>query len=361
MPDAAVDSLRTSDAGDARQVDAAYAVLHEGALVVDRSTRSRWQFPGAHARETVSGLVTNDVVGLEPNQGCYAAALTPKGKIVADVRVFVGRDAVLVDTGPRAAPGWAEVVRKYVNPRVSRYENVSTSMTDIGVFGPLAARITGAALGMAVDALLALPPYGHREGTEGGSPIVVARVPDAGVEGFDVFGPAAVQPALMERLCGSGGTIGTASAIEITRIEAGRPEWGLDMDEGTIPQEVNFDELGGISYTKGCYTGQEIVARLHFRGHVNRYLRGLQLAAGAAEPPLHATLVDGGGSPVGDLRSTARSPRHGQIALAMIRREVVDGAQLVTRWEAVDGREAGEATGTVQALPFRDRGVTGSG
>ncbi len=353
MSDAAVESVHASDISPV-PIDVAYAVLHEGALVVDRSPRARWRFPGEHARETVSGLVTNDVVGLEADHGCYAAALTPKGKIIADVRVFVGRDVVLVDTGPRAAGGWAEIVRKYINPRVTRYEDVSTSMTDLGVFGPRAAHSTGAALGIPEDALLALPPYAQHQSTQGGSPIVVAHVPDAGVDGFDVFAPAAIQSVLLERLRGSGGTMGTLDAIEITRVEAGRPEWGLDMDEGTIPQEANFDELGALSYTKGCYTGQETVARLHFRGHVNRYLRGFRLAAGAPEPPLHATLVDNGGSPVGDLRSTVRSPRHGLIALAMIRREVVDGAQLAMRWEAVDGREAGEATGTVQALPFGD-------
>jgi tRNA-modifying protein YgfZ len=353
MPDAAVESLRASDAS-ALQIDAAYAVLHDGALVVDRSPRSRWRFSGEHARETVSGLVTNDVVGLPADQGCYAAALTPKGKIIADVRIFVGREGVLVDTGARAATGWADLVKKYVNPRVTPYESVSAALTTIGVFGPRAAHVASAALGIAEDALLALAPYAQRESTATGSPAVIACVPDAGVDGFDVFAPAALHAALIDRLCGSGGAFGTTDAIEITRVEAGRPAWGLDMDEGTIPQEANFDELGAISYTKGCYTGQETVARLHFRGHVNRYLRGLRFAGDTPEPPLHATLVDGGGSPVGDVRSTVRSPRYGLIALAMIRREVVDGAQLATRWEAVDGREAGEATGTVRALPFGD-------
>ena len=142
-------------------------------------------------------------------------------------------------------------------------------------------------------------------------------------------------------------------AWEIARVEAGRPEWGLDIDDNTIPQEANFDELHAISYTKGCYVGQETVARVHFRGHVNKHLRGIH-AAGLDSPPAGATLHDDTGQQVGDVRTAVRSPRLGGIALAMIRREVVPGASLIARWPlegATDG-SLNERRVDVAALPF---------
>jgi folate-binding protein YgfZ len=134
------------------------------------------------------------------------------------------------------------------------------------------------------------------------------------------------------------------AAWEIARVEAGRPEWGIDIDETTIPQEANFDEFDAISYTKGCYIGQEVVARVHFRGHVNRHLRGLRSAG--APPPTGAQLIDDTGNHVGDVRSAVASPRLGGIAIGMVRREVASGATLTAR------TEHGEQRVDVAALPF---------
>ena len=90
--------------------------------------------------------------------------------------------------------------------------------------------------------------------------------------------PADRHAAVWDAAVHARATPGGLAVWEVARVEAGRPEWGIDMDDATIPQEANFDELGGISYTKGCYTGQEVVARVHFRGHVNRTIRGLRAA-----------------------------------------------------------------------------------
>src|SRR5205823_10456899 len=146
-------------------------------------------------------------------------------------------------------------------------------------------------------------------------------------------------------------TPGGLETWEIARVEAGRPEWGVDIDESTLPQEANFEELHAISYTKGCYTGQETVARVHFRGHVNKHLRGLRAAS--AEPPApRASLFDATGKNVGDVRSTAASPRLGGIAMGMVRREIEVGAALIARWEG------GETRVDVAHLPFpASRGV----
>jgi len=334
----------------AADVNREYATLRQGALVVDRSARARWRFTGAQARDTIAGLVTNDVVGLEPGRGCYAAVLTPKGKIIADVRIFVLDDAVLVDTSTRAAPGWAEVVRKFVNPRVTPYTDATHSTSDIGVFGPGAEAAVRAALGLSAGVLPTVG-YAHLEHEDRGSPSVIACVPDAG-QGLEIVTPAHAAADVIERLCEAGGVIGSHLALDIARVELGRPVWGADIDEGTIPQEANFDELGAISYTKGCYTGQETVARIHFRGHVNRNLRGVRLVPTDPIPPLRAGLFDATGAAVGDVRSAVRSPRQGPIALAMIRHEVEQGAGLTARWEATSDHPAGETRMTVEHLPF---------
>jgi folate-binding protein YgfZ len=150
----------------------------------------------------------------------------------------------------------------------------------------------------------------------------------------------------------AGATPAGLEAWDIARVEAGRPEWGVDMDDNTIPQEANFDALHAISYTKGCYVGQETVARVHFRGHVNKHLRGVR-AAGIE--PIHsgATLHDESGTQVGDVRSAVRSPRLGAIALAMIRREVEPGAALIARSPG-EGESASPVDRRVDvaALPF---------
>jgi folate-binding protein YgfZ len=328
-----------------------YAAIRGGALVVDRSYRSRIRFRGARAREMVTGLVTNDVGSLGAGHGLYAAALTPKGKIVADLRVFAGHESLLTDTGPRAAAGWADIVRKYINPRVTPYEDESAATVDLGVFGPRSAHATGAALGVAPEMLLALPMYGHTEVTAGGALVTIARVPDMGVEGFDLWTETPARDALWAGVVAAGAIPGGLLACEISRVEAGRPEWGIDIDDTTIPQEANFDEMGAISYTKGCYTGQETVARIHFRGHVNRLLRRLRLGGGVL-PPRGALLAHTDGKSVGDTRSAVLSPRLGPIALAMVRREVAPDTTLIVRWDASEDREAGETTATVAALTF---------
>jgi folate-binding protein YgfZ len=135
-------------------------------------------------------------------------------------------------------------------------------------------------------------------------------------------------------------------------VEAGYPEWGLDVDDGTLPQEANLDELRAISYTKGCYTGQEVVARIHFRGHVNRHLRGLAYPADAGVVPRGAQLTDEEGKVVGDVRTSVLSPRLGGVALGMVRREVAPGALLTASWPVPDA--ATEAPSAPTESPSAD-------
>jgi folate-binding protein YgfZ len=303
------------------------------------------RFSGAKAGETLAGLVTNDVLALAPGQGQYAAALTPKGKIIADVRIFREEDSYLVDTPIRATEGWVAMIRKYVNPRLAQYTDESATLRDIGIFGLAARTVVDEMTGVNSTALGALPPYGNVRVKVGDYDVLIARVPDLELEGFDLIAPPEAYNALWDRALAAKATPGGLESWEIARVEAGRPEWGIDIDETTLPQEANLEELHAISFTKGCYTGQETVARVHFRGHVNRHLRGLRTAS--AEPPaMGAELFDATGKQVGDVRSTVASPRLGGLALGMVRREVELGAALIARWEG------GETRVDVTHLPF---------
>ncbi|MGE5727888.1 MAG: YgfZ/GcvT domain-containing protein [Gemmatimonas sp.] len=326
-------------------IAAEYAALDEGAMLVDRTVRGRMRFDGTKAAEMLTGLVTNDVLALSPGHGQYAAALSPKGRIVADVRIFARADHLLVDVPPRARAGWEALIRKYINPRVVPYLDVGAEMRQVAIAGVAARAILSGAAGLAREALAALVPYAHIDAEIGGRPAMIVRMPDLHADGYEIFFPADAVGAGGQRLTAGGATPGGLLAWEIARIENGRPEWGIDIDETTIPQEANFEELHAISYTKGCYTGQEVVARIHFRGHVNRHLRGLRL--GHSEPPQeHSAVLSLEGKQIGDVRSSALSPRMGAIALIMVRREIELESTV-----NVEG-ESATTQGQVVSLPF---------
>lgn len=322
-----------------------YSSLLDGAMLTDRSVRGRMRLDGPKAAEMLTGLVTNDVLALLPGHGQYAAALSPKGRIIADVRVFARADHLLVDVPPRARAGWDALVRKYLNPRVVPYADISTQMRQLVIAGAAARSILGPAADVAREVLAGLASYAHIDAEIAGQPVMIARIPDLEAEGFELFLPADAFVAIWQRLAAGGATPGGLLAWEIARIENGRPEWGIDIDDSTIPQEANQDELHAISYTKGCYTGQEVVARIHFRGHVNRHLRGLVL--GHSEPPAErANVLTLDGKHVGDVRSSALSPRLGAIALVMVRREIEMGSSVVVE------NERGTTQGQIVPLPF---------
>jgi folate-binding protein YgfZ len=322
-----------------------YDALRTHAIVIDRSHRGRMRFFGDKSGEALTGLVTSDVVAMHPSHGQYGAALTAKGRILADIRIFASQGSYLVDTPARAWPAFSSMVKKYVNPRISGYRDESHAIRDIGVFGFHARRVVADITGVEFHALEGLPVYGHLTATIGDDTITVMRSPDAGVDGYELFIPFEIFDRVWDKAVSAGATPAGIGAWEIARVEAGRPEWGIDIDDTTIPQEANFDELNAISYTKGCYIGQEVVARVHFRGHVNRHLRGLR-SVGEGGPPTGAQLIDDSGNHVGDVRSAVQSPRLGAVALGMVRREVTAGMSLNAKWEA------GERRVDVTALPF---------
>jgi folate-binding protein YgfZ len=313
-----------------------YQALSRGAVLFDRSDRMRMRLSGPKAVELVNGMVTSDVAALAPGRGQYSAALTAKGKIVADPRIFLTGEGLLVDVGAAASRGWREMVAKYVNPRIAPYTDVTSETSDLAVAGGNSAAILASVLNVGPSALKSLEPLSHLAAEFEGAPVMIVRTPEISVECYDVITPAAVAELLRSALLVAGAEPAGAELWTVLRIEAGRPEWGPDMDDTTLPQEALLDELGAISFTKGCYIGQEVVARIHFRGHVNKLLRKLRFVTSSL-PSRGAAVVDDTGAVVGDVRSRGVSPKCGGVALGMIRREVEPGSTLHARW---DGGEA---------------------
>ena len=326
-------------------IAAEYNALRSGAMLVDRSARGRMRIDGAKGPELVTGLVTHDVMALAPGAGLYAAALTPKGKIVADLRVFARDDHLLIDVPPRAYAGWQTMVKKYINPALAPHRDVTPALRCVGVFGAQARRIIAAISQLPAEQLAPLAMYATVPATIANQPALVARTPELELEGYELFVPSETFTPVWQALLALGATPAGLHAWEIARIETGRPEWGVDMDESTIPQEANFDALKAISYTKGCYVGQEVVARVHFRGHVNKHLRGLM--AGKSEPaPEGGAVLSATGEQVGEVRSSALSPRLGAVAMGMIRREIETGTDVTLQWDG------GKVSAKVSALPM---------
>jgi folate-binding protein YgfZ len=301
--------------------DTGYRALKEASGVVDRSERGKLALTGSEAKAFLHGQVTNDIEGLEPGRGCYAAFLTHKGKMLGDLRVLDLGDELLLDTERAALQGLFNMIRRYKLGMDVELHKRTLEMGLLSLIGPQAETF-----GLEAE-------HDNRRAEIAGVSVVLVRT-DVGV---DVFMPADAKDAVAAEL----GVPEVDEAVaEIVRVERGRPRYGVDIDEeAVIPQEAGLNERA-VSFTKGCYVGQETVARLHYRGKPNRHLRGLRLSA-PVEPGAVLRL---GEKEVGRVGSVVESPVHGPIALALVRREAAPGDTVAVG--------DGELTGEVVALPF---------
>jgi folate-binding protein YgfZ len=296
------------------------------AFLVDRSARLRMLFTGEKAKESLGGLVTNDVVALKPGQGQRAVALTPKGRVIAMLRVFDRGSELLVDCEPSSADGFVAMIRKFVNPRSAAYRVITEQTACMAVHGANAAKLLAPLLHLPHATLDVLPVLGIWQSEDGS--VSVLRSDELSVPGYEIVAAPERVAELRAALEAQGLRDADEAMVETARIERGLPRFGVEMDAETIPQEANLDALGAISFTKGCYTGQEVVARIHFRGHVNRHLRWLHAPQAL---PVGAVLVDAEGKEVGEVRSSVVSPERGPLAIAMVRREVTPGSEIQVR------------------------------
>jgi len=307
-------------------LDSAYAVVTGACGLVDRSERGKLALTGGDARELLNGQVTNDVAALVPGTGLYAAFLTTKGKMLGDVRVLDAGAELLLDTERASLQALFDQIRRAMVGWDAELHKRTLQRALFSLVGPDARRVAGAEE-------LPEAEHAHAEG-----PLGRVIVTDVGV---DVLCAAQDPERVRAELLAAGAVEVGQDAAEVVRVERGRPRYGADLDESVIPQEAGLNERA-VSFTKGCYVGQETVARLFYRGKPNRHLRGLRLSAPAA-PGEELRL---GEKMVGRVGSAVVSPRLGPIALALVRREAAPG-------DVVSVGD-GETTAVVVELPFVD-------
>jgi folate-binding protein YgfZ len=302
---------------DADDLAAGHRALKEACGLLDRSQRGKLALTGAGAVEFLNGQVTNELEALHPGEGCYAAFLTHKGKMLGDLRILaIGgeRDAapseLLLDTERVALQALFDMIRRFKVGYDVELHKRTLERGLLSLIGPLAERIV-AAQGLADE------EHANAAVELGGVDALAVRT-DVGI---DVICDAADSERLIAALRERGATPVGEAAVECLRIERGRPRYGIDLDESVIPQEAGLNERA-VSFTKGCYVGQETVARLHYRGKPNRHLRGLRLSEAAATG-LELRLSE---RVVGHVGSSTISPALGPIALALLRREAEPGS-----------------------------------
>lgn len=281
-------------------------------LLVDRSERGKLALSGAEARAALNGLVTNDVEALAAGGGLYCAVLTPKGKMLGDLRVLDTGGELLLDMERSALQPVFDVLRHGL---VGYRADIDKRTLQRGLLSLLGAG--SAAMAGVTD--LPEPEHSHAGTSIGGVDVRVIRT-DAGV---DVLCASDDVEQVRGALIAAGAAAATGEHAEIARVESGRPRYGVDLDDSVIPQEAGLNERA-VSFTKGCYVGQETVARLYYRGKPNRHLRGLLLSG----PVATGTPLLLGDRRVGTLTSAVESPRLGPIGLALLRREAEPGAVL---------------------------------
>ena len=335
---ATVDDSDTRSASGAPVFEAPaeeHRIVREAAGVLDRSERGKLALTGDDAAEFLNGQVSNEVEALAVGEGRYATLLTPKGRMLADLRILRPPspfDGLWLDTERVALQALFDALRSHLIGYAAELHKHTLQYGLLSVIGPAARSVVESAFGGVV--------VGDDEGSN-----TAARVGDADVLvvatdlGVDVFSAAEAVETLRGALQSAGAVPVSEAAAECLRVESGRPRFGLDIDATTMPQEAGIHERA-VSYTKGCYVGQETVARLYWKGKPNRHLRTLRLSAAA--PP--GSDLRRGDDVVGTLGSVAIVPELGPVALALVRREVTDADTLAVG--------TGEVTARVAELPL---------
>ena len=280
---------------------------------------------GGDAKRWLDGMVTNETLSLSPGDGCYAALLTPKGRIVADLHVLAHEDRYWLDTAAWVLPAVLERLERYIVADDVQLRDVSGDFARLSLEGPQATSLLGAPADVPLDAWRTTPVCGVE--------VVAARFGWSGETAWQLFVPDGRREDVVSAL---GVPVASNAALQVLRIEAGIPLLGAELDEQVFPDEARLD--AAISRSKGCYTGQEIVARLYSRGAVNHLLVGLRFE-GATLPGLDSALLVGGRR-TGEVTSACLSPSLGPIGLGFAR---VEHAAPGTRLECADPSYEGAA------------------
>lgn len=312
-----------------------YRIIDSNAGWLERASRGRIRVDGADRLSFLQALLTNDLDAVRPDRGVYAAYLTPQGRLIADLRLFDRGTFVLADVPAAVAASLVTRLNGLIFSEDTQVSDVTASLAVITVVGTRAPERLGRALGRDAGLLSAMPALGALDQP----PFFVVRSDDVGAPMFDVILPADQRETTVAKLEAGGVEPISSDIVEALRIEAGRPAFGADMDEHTIPLEAGLLERA-ISLTKGCYVGQEVIVRVLHRGGGRVAKRLVKLAFDPAleDTPPSGTAIRVDHADAGRITSAARSVRLGRVvALGYVPRETADAGGSVTA--VVGGRE----------------------
>ncbi len=325
-----------------------YHALHQGAGLVDRSGRGRLRLTGSDRKDYLQGLLTNDIAALSAGTGCYAALLTAQGRMIADMYLVETGDAIVMDLEREVtAKVFAHLDRFVITEDVQIVDETET-VAQVGVFGPNAPAVLAAVLELDRAWLDSSALFENRVSVWQTTPVLVVRRDDVGVAGFDLLISVNAASSLVDALRQAGAIDVDPAVVEVSRVEAGRPIFGRDMTEDTIPLEAGI-EGRAISFTKGCYVGQEIIIRVMHRGHgrVARRLVGLTFES-SSPVPAAGSRIRSGEREIGAVTSAVRSEALGApIAMGYVQRDFTEPG---TEVSVVTGETTVPAV--VAGLPF---------
>lgn len=314
----------------------------KSAAVLKRPEVKTLRLSGPDRARFLNSMVTNDVTKLQEGEGCLAIKTNNKGRIEGFLRVRARKDSLEIDLLEAVSRKVLETLDHYIIMDDCKIEDVSEEREVLSLYGPDSDRV----LGRSFD----LPPHGFQvwDGA------LLIDDPSLLVKGYEIFAPKGSLDAWTERLTRAGAKLVSREDFDVARIEAGVPLDGRDLSEEIIPMEARLEKA--ISFNKGCYIGQEVIARGTILGHVNYLLTGVVLEKEAPREGTCELFEKDGGKKVGDVTSVVRSPDFGTIGLAYVRRAIADqvGFELSARGEGY------ESAARIAALPFRKAQETSS-
>lgn len=319
-----------------------WRAARESCAVFDAAFRRFLLATGTDRVSFLQGMLSNDVKNLAAGDGLHAAFLTQQAKLVSDLRVYADTECLILDSMAWSADPLADGLERYLIADDVELIRSPEEVPLVGLEGPSAAAILRGLLG---DDAVGGQSYGHRRIARDGTDLRIVKVSEVGGEGFLLSGSWKSAAPLFDALCNAGATPIGMEALNVLRVERGVPWSGIDMDENVLLMEVGLDDA--VSFKKGCYLGQEVVERVTARGHVNRRLAGLVID-GADVPPAGSKVLSGGVEVGWTVSSVASYALQRPIALAYLRREVLEPGTRVQ----VSGTGRAFSEATVQGLPF---------
>jgi folate-binding protein YgfZ len=299
-----------------------YAAAHDSAVIVERNDRATIVLSGGDRRSFLHALLTNDIVSLVAGKGTYAAYLTPQGRMISDMRVVETGTDILLGVERAVAAPLAERLGKLIFSEDVQVRDASDELDELGLYGSRASEMIVSLAGVSAGTLLA--EYDNLT-----SGFTIVRDETFGVPGFDMSLARGEGAATRRKLVDLGALPADLETLETLRIEAGRPRFGVDMFTDTIPLEAGIEDRA-ISFTKGCYVGQEVIGRVMHRGHGRVARRLVRLLVPGGVPPLPGERIFAGPQPVGEITSAAESPKVGApLAFGYVQRDhAVPGTEL---------------------------------